>query len=843
MAVAAGAVEQQGEQLAGLLVIAHQVFAFRQLQHQMPGVVIGAVPGVGGHQGAGLQQIGPGRGGGGRRLGLAGGQHIEADQPLALGGLLDQPRPLVELVHHVENIRFHRGRGHALQQPAADLQMQGGAPLLGDRAVGGFLHPVMGEGQTVARAEQELGAQRLFHRRQDGVLAAVIDHGQGGEVGAAAQTGDALQVGAHRFRQAAKAVGHQFDDVVGEALFADARNAPHPAADGAVEAEKLVVHQRGQELDGEERIAAGLVVHQFDQRRHLGGVGVQRVGHQPAEVVARQRRQHDIGHRQAALADIGQRQHQRVGAVHLVVAERADQQQMPHVRVAQQMLQQLQAAGVDPLQVVQEQHQGLVGPREHHQEAAEHRQEAHQRLVGRQFGQSRLLADQVLKLRDQVDHQPAVLAHRLADGVAPGGGFVLAARQDLAHQGVEGLGEGGIGDVALVLVELAGAEQAAPRHHGDVDLIHQRGLADAGIARHQHQLGCSLDRYPVEGGQQAAGFVLAAIQGLGHQQAFGDVLAGQGEGRDGAGGLQLQQAARQVGGEAGGGLVALLGGLGQQLQDDVRHRAGQSVDPLGRAGRLAGDVAVDPFHRIGGAERKLAGDQLVQGDAQGIQVAAGIHRPVHAPGLFGGDIGQGADDGGGRFAALLLAGNARGGAEAGDPRRAGQGIHQQGAGMDGLVHQLVPVHALHRRGDGDGDLQHPGQLAARQAAGPPGDDPRQRLAARVFQQQRRLAAGLGQRQRTNRPAGIQQPGQLPFVTQPRQGRRRRPLEGRCQHQYGRSVVEEAPRQDQLTVPPQLLCHHVSCDLAHAPKLPTPWACGPDRLPKRQRSPASGYRSY
>ena len=47
------------------------------------------------------------------------------------------------------------------------------------------------------------------------------------------------------------------------------------------------------------------------------------------------------------------------------------------------------------------------------------------------------------------------------------------------------------------------------------------------------------------------------------------------------------------------------------------------------------DVAVHPFHRIGRREGEAAGQHLVQRDAQGVEVAAGIDRPVHAPGLFG----------------------------------------------------------------------------------------------------------------------------------------------------------------------------------------------------------------
>ena len=54
---------------------------------------------------------------------------------------------------------------------------------------------------------------------------------------------------------------------------------------------------------------------------------------------------------------------------------------------------------------------------------------------------------------------------------------------------------------------------------------------------------------------------------------------------------------------------------------------------------LACDVTVDPLQRVGGSKRKHARKHLVQGDAQRIEIAAGINRAIHAPGLFRGHVG------------------------------------------------------------------------------------------------------------------------------------------------------------------------------------------------------------
>ena len=78
---------------------------------------------------------------------------------------------------------------------------------------------------------------------------------------------------------------------------------------------------------------------------------------------------------------------------------------------------------------------------------------------------------------------------------------------------------------------------------------------------------------------------------------------------------------------------------------------------------LLRDMAMDPFHRIGRAERQCAGEHLIERDAERIEVAAGIDRAVHPSGLFGGHVGERAGDGLGRLGRLALARQTRGDAE------------------------------------------------------------------------------------------------------------------------------------------------------------------------------------
>jgi hypothetical protein len=136
------------------------------------------------------------------------------------------------------------------------------------------------------------------------------------------------------------------------------------------------------DLLDEERIALRLAVNRFCQRtRHLA---------------ARDRLQHPLhlGRAQAAQlhaakaglpAQVGQRRRQRMGAVHLDVAVGPDHQQPRSLQVPGQMREQVEAALVGPVQVLQHQHQRLHGAGVA-QEAADRLQQAPAvllRLAGR----------------------------------------------------------------------------------------------------------------------------------------------------------------------------------------------------------------------------------------------------------------------------------------------------------------------------------------------------------------------------------------------------------------------------------------------------------------------------
>jgi hypothetical protein len=53
-------------------------------------------------------------------------------------------------------------------------------------------------------------------------------------------------------------------------------------------------------------------------------------------------------------------------------------------------------------------------------------------------------------------------------------------------------------------------------------------------------------------------------------------------------------------------------------------------------------MPVDQIERVVTSKGALTGTELIQGDAERIKITTPIDRAVHASGLFGRDIGQGA---------------------------------------------------------------------------------------------------------------------------------------------------------------------------------------------------------
>src|SRR5262245_63328485 len=113
----------------------------------------------------------------------------------------------------------------------------------------------------------------------------------------------------------------------------------------------------------------------------------------------------------------------------------------------------------------------MFWPREYAEEAAKYRVEPPLRILRRQFRNRRLLTNDGLQFRNQGHHQLSIQIQRISKSIAPRAQVLLGPAQQRARQVLKRLREGGIGNIALVLVELARCEETARRNQRFVELV------------------------------------------------------------------------------------------------------------------------------------------------------------------------------------------------------------------------------------------------------------------------------------------------------------------------------------------------------------------------------------
>jgi len=231
-----------------------------------------------------------------------------------------------------------------------------------------------------------------------------------------------------------------------------------------------------------------------------------------------------------------------------------------------------------------------------------------------------------------------------------------------------------------------------------VQLIDHRGLADAGIAGHEHKFRGALVHNSVESCDQRLDLALPAVELLQDQKPVRYVATAKRKWLDPAIRLPFRQSPPQISLDARGGLVAFLGSLGEELHHDCREQRREARDPFVGRYRLSRDMAVHPLHRIGGGEGELPRQHFVKGDTQSIEIAAGVHRAVHSAGLFRRHVGERSRDRLRRRRGLTLARQTRGNAEPRHPHTTPCCIHQEIGWLDVLVDKASLMHpAQHPR--------------------------------------------------------------------------------------------------------------------------------------------------
>ena len=176
---------------------------------------------------------------------------------------------------------------------------------------------------------------------------------------------------------------------------------------------------------------------------------------------------------------------------------------------------------------------------------------------------------------------------------------------------------------------------------------------------------------------------------------------------------------------------------------------------------------------------------------------------MHPSGLFGCHVGERASDHLRRRGGLALAWQPGRDAEAGQPDVARRGVHEDVGRLDVFVHEAVRVEPSERHRQADSDAQERRHL--------PGlsDEPRQHLAARVGEDERRPPLVPHQREGARGPSGLQRLTQGIGVCQPLEALRRGLGEDRGHDQErGQRRLPHAARQDEFPFRPERLEHVV-----------------------------------
>src|SRR5262249_51562412 len=146
-------------------------------------------------------------------------------------------------------------------------------------------------------------------------------------------------------------------------------------------------------LNSEKWIATGLLMDQFGQRLDTRRLALKRIRNQPFQVITGERCKDDLLHGCSTLTDRFQLAHQGMCKIDFIVSVCADQQQVAHVRLGQEILQQVKGCRVEPLQIVEEQGERMFRSCENADKSPEHQLEAALRILGWKIRNRRLLSD------------------------------------------------------------------------------------------------------------------------------------------------------------------------------------------------------------------------------------------------------------------------------------------------------------------------------------------------------------------------------------------------------------------------------------------------------------------
>src|SRR5580704_10195481 len=146
---------------------------------------------------------------------------------------------------------------------------------------------------------------------------------------------------------------------------------------------------------------------------------------------------------------------ERVSEANLVIPICADEDDLANLRLGNEVFQQLEGGGIQPLQIVEEKRQRVLRAGEYPKKAAEKRLEARLSFLRRKVGDRLLGSNDSFDFWNQVYDELAIRPQCFAQSVAPMSDLAFVPTQNLADQSLECLCQRCVGNIAFVLVELA----------------------------------------------------------------------------------------------------------------------------------------------------------------------------------------------------------------------------------------------------------------------------------------------------------------------------------------------------------------------------------------------------
>src|SRR5262249_15675273 len=136
-------------------------------------------------------------------------------------------------------------------------------------------------------------------------------------------------------------------------------------------------------------------------------------------------------------------------------------------------------------------------------------------VLWRNLRNRRRLSNDEPHLRNEIHNQSCVWSQRLPQLITPRCKVRFAFAEQRPDQALKGLCQRRVGNVAFVLIELAEREKAARREQPRLQLVEDRGLADAGIARDQDRFRGAAADDAIERSEQGLDLALSPVEFLG----------------------------------------------------------------------------------------------------------------------------------------------------------------------------------------------------------------------------------------------------------------------------------------------------------------------------------------